>query len=225
MYRRIIYLIIFIFSFQVLYAQTVLMNENKPDTTYTPTKFGVNSKHFFHSFLAFGFVFGEEQVTKFGGTNALTLGLRYKYKIANFFAVGSDIAYQRNRISFPTHDLTNKNYYKSYNFLSDIYIRFNFGRRGDIMGKFLDLGVYGAYTFYNLNHLDENPEDNAHFSKFIYEEHQLTYYNRFNYGFVARMGINQFVLFSQYRYSSIRNNKDYRNIPSWTVGLQISMHR
>jgi len=225
MTKKILYLTFIVFSFQILSAQKVLMNEENPDTTYAVKKYGVNSAHFFHMYFGLAFVFGEEQVTKFGGTNALTVGLRYKYKIANFLAVGSDVAYQRNRISFPTHNLTNKNYYKSYNLLSDVYIRFNWGHRGDIMGKFLDLGVYGSYTFYNLNHLNENPEDNAHFSKFVYEEHQLSYYNRFNYGFIARLGINQFVLFTQYRYSPIRINKDYRNIPAWTVGIQIALHR
>ena len=63
----------------LIQAQTVLLHE-KVDTTYRKTNYGVNSKHFLHSYFAFGFLFDSPQqrdVTKFGATNNFSIGLRY----------------------------------------------------------------------------------------------------------------------------------------------------
>jgi len=220
--------IVLVFYSVLAQTQTVLMEEHV-DSVYSKTKFGVNSKHFLHSYFSFGFMFDgkESDVTKFGGTNNLSLGLRYKYRISNSIATGVEAEYKYSTISFPTHAKIQKDKYHFHEFKYAWYLRLNWGMRGDIMGKFIDLGIYGASLFASNQYI-KTEGDFKNFQQLTYYQEGLNYIESFNYGFMFRVGINQFVFFSEYRYSDMLN-PDYidifRTVPRWTVGLQIGFHR
>ena len=221
-------LIAFVFLSILAQAQTVLMEE-QVDSIYVKSVFGVNSQHFLHSYFSFGFMFDgyESDVTKFGGTNNLSIGLRYKYRISNHIATGVEGEYRYSIISFPSHDDVIKDKYHFHEFKYAWYLRFNVGMRGDIMGKFIDLGIYGASLF-SSNQYIKTDGNFKNFQQLMYYQKDLNYIESFNYGFLLRVGINQFVIFSEYRYSNMLK-EDYtdifRTVPRWTVGLQIGFHR
>jgi hypothetical protein len=213
----------------MLWSQDVLLSETV-DSTYKSSSFGPNSRHFIHVYCNFGFVFGETGqkavVTKFGSNN-IGLGLRYKLKIMNSIATGVDLELNAQNIFYPDHDPVLKEKYNILDIKYAWYARINFGKRGDIMGKFLDFGVWGASTCQSSKFLKTKVENKDYQYLESYQK-ELKYINTFNYGFLARLGYEQFVIYVQYRYSDFlkQNFHDtYQNIPAWTVGLQIGLHR
>ena len=222
-------LILMVLSSFLIQAQTVLLHENV-DTTYQKNIFGVNSKHFIHFYYSFGFIFDpieESDVTKFGGSCSSVFGLRYKLRITNHMATGVEVEYQYLTISYPTHKTILKDKYHFKNIKYAWYYRQNLGMRGDIMGKFIDVGIWGASCYYSDTYTKEKgPFENSK-NKAYYEE-DLNYIEPFNYGFLFRLGINQFVLFSEYTYSDLirkNNQNQFKTVPRWIVGLQIGFHR
>lgn len=225
--KKYILLLILTYSTSLM-AQTVLL-EQKVDSVYTKAKFGVNSTHFVHMYLGFGFVFGmpDEEITRFFFTNDYKVGLRYKLRINNTFSTGADVEFNSRNISFPTHNNVKTEKYVIHDLKYDWFLRLNYGKRGDIMGKFIDIGVYGSTNLYS-SEFHKIDVDNSQFKTQSYTYENLKYLENFNYGFLFRLGINQFVLFANYRYSDILKPKvdeGIRDIPRCTFGVQMGIHR
>ena len=224
-------LLILTFSYFFTQAQTVLLHQ-EVDSVYKKTSFGVNSKHYVHTYLSFAFLFdaygsGESDITKFGGSHSFALGLRYKFRLNNYLATGLELEDRFTTVSYPTSEPVLKEKYYFGDFKYAWYFRFNLGMRGDIMGKFIDMGIWGSSNLYSKHNL--TLENNSPYFKILnYTEENLSYIEAFNYGLLLRAGINQFVIFTEYRLSNVLK-KDYqdrfKNVPAWTVGLQIGLHR
>lgn len=210
-------------------SQTVLMQESV-DSVYYKRKFGVNSIHFVHPYFTFGFLFdtgNNKDVTDFGSTNSFSFGVRYKLRLTNHFATGIELEDRISTIAFPVHNPVLKDKYIFFDIKYAWYFRTNLGMRGDIMGKFFDFGIYGSSIFFPTHFIKKNV-DNQHYSSVSYYEEDLDYFDSFNYGLILRFGINQFVIFSEYRLNNIIKEKyseQFRSTPQVTVGLQIGLHR
>jgi len=207
-------------------AQTVLLEE-KVDSVYKKSSYGINSTHYVHMYIDFGFVFGAEEVTKFGNTNSFGLGMRYKLRINNHLATGIDLASIYSNINFPTHGNVKKDKYYFMDLEYNWFIRTNLGMRGSIMGKFIDIGVFGKSNYFSsiYTKIEDDFED---YSTLVYSKEDLKYIETFNYGLLLRVGWNQIVFFSKYRLSNLLKPNvtgNYRDIPRWTIGIQIGLHR
>ena len=143
------------------FTQTVLLEE-KVDSVYPTSKFGINSKHFFHSYVGYAFVFDKNsssiEKTKFWGTQNFSLGLRYKRRLLNHLATGLEAEIRYSSFNVPIEKPILKKQYQTWDLKLAWYYRVNFGMRGAIMGKFLDIGLYGSrflnarrYTKYDVN--------------------------------------------------------------------------
>lgn len=223
------YVLIFL-VFQNAQSQTLLFHE-EVDSVYQKSKFGLNATHYIHPFISFGLVFGENNEgntkTKFGASNQLGFGLRYKLRMNNFMAIGVDAQYQLLTVSYPTQKPILKEKYSIQDLNFSGVLRFNFGMRGDIIGKFLDIGAYISMPIQS-KHKIKTETASSSFRTLSYQEEQLNYIEPFQYGFLARFGINQFLVFAEYRYSrSLKLNaiNQFKNVPAWSIGLQIGLHR
>ena len=215
------------------FSQTLLMHEDVKDTVLG--KRGPNLKNFSHFYLGIGFIVGKPDSTgsdiKTGRSVNVVLGYRYKLKICNFFAVGYDIAYnsysfalkQNSKKITPDTILHEKEKLNFGNLGLSPYMRFNYGRRGNIVGNFVDLGAYGDWTFSASNNTkDKEPNGNIVKTSISH----LNYYNHTNYGVLARIGFNRYVIFANYRLSDIfKKSYSYPELPRVTVGLQIGFHK
>ncbi|HET6244792.1 MAG: hypothetical protein H0V01_05090 [Bacteroidetes bacterium] len=219
-------------------AQEILLEQN-PGKDTIPSQQGPNLKHYSHMYLGLGFIVGPSMgagsAIRYGNSTDFNFGYRYKRKVANFYAVGFDLAYgltsfnikQQIQKTLP-NSVLHDNEKINFNHLGAlIYNRFNIGKRGNHIGNFIDVAAYGNWEFairhiYNDKNKTPN-ESNAKLTKVVNKN--LTYTNPFNYGLQARIGLNRYVFYSSYRMSSLFKSRFmYPELPLLTIGMQISLH-
>jgi len=206
------------FSFQFGNTQNVVINE---DVNYYDNEnlWGPNYLHYGYFYLgadfAAGITDGERPELNYFFTNGKTFGYRYKLKVAKFYAVGLDFSchvfdYQlksdANEIFVipPTYE-TDKELLRYNGLTAEFFNRFSFGRRGNVIGKFLDIGVYGSY-FGRVAHIRWAGKDDVNLLEA--ESIKIKYLNpeymeKTQYGLKARLGYNQFVITASYRLSDL----------------------
>jgi hypothetical protein len=217
-------------------AQKVVLEEDVLADSVTPI-YGQNYKHFRHAYLTYGFVSSEDTPGSeiiYGLSRHMALGYRYKRKFTNFYALGFDASINSDAFHLKQNSsksLPNDSIHESerlvFSYLKgEIYNRFNFGKRGNIIGKFIDLGVYANYNYrvknISIDKLSDN-EYNAGRMKQIFTG--LDYYERTGYGMVARAGINRYVVFAQYRLSdAFEPAFNYEDLPKLILGFQVGLY-
>lgn len=201
------------------FAQQILLEE-KPENLYKVSKMGENRTHFTHFYFSFGSYVDQPETDALkivpGLSNQTSLGLRYKLKFCNFYAWGLDMNWSFNRqyikqnsANFFPDSLSHKKEIFSYNTLGlEYYNRFNFGKRGNMIGKYLDLGVWGNWMFSPKHTFWDTYDDpllGAQKSKIILSS--LNYTTDLHWGIGARIGFNRWVVFGKYRMSELLNSK------------------
>lgn len=231
-------------------AQKVLLYQDVTSSTEKQT-FGPNLKYFGHFYGGFGLVASSSEKgseVEYPASHEFLLGYRYKYKIAKFYALGWDLSLQSQTFKLKQHEgktlpnpiLHNEEKYRFTSLSLGIYNRFNFGRRGNHIGNFLDLGVYGSWVPFKTHLYKDDqlfgligPLDGVKEVKV--RETGLKYVADTNYGVQARLGFNRYVLYGTYRLSDLfeagygvgNGNggiKTYAELPRLTVGFQIGVH-
>ena len=199
-------------------------------------KHGPNLKNYSHFYIGLGYVLGKPDSAGSdilrGRSTDFTLGYRYKFRICNFFAIGYDIDFNSYTYALKQSDNnktlpdTIKHNKEQMNF-NDLglsgYMRFNYGKRGNRVGNFIDLGAYGDWTF-AANHFTRDKMTNGNIVKTTVSH--LKYFNSINYGAIARIGFNRYVIFANYRLSDIfKKSYNFSELPRITIGLQIGFHK
>lgn len=211
-----------------LQAQTEMLSEEIAIDS-SIAKRGPNRKHHTHSYMSFGAAIDAGSA----GTKVVqprvdffNVGVRYKRRLAEHFAVGFDVAYgiedyrlkQEAGKKTPDTLLNNRERLIFNSFAGGLYMRFNFGRRGNQLGKYVDLGGYGNIVFAHTHFIKNKLADGSVIRSRISRK---DYYQLFNYGLTARVGINKFVLFGQYRLSNMfYGDKNLPELPRILAGVQ-----
>jgi len=213
------------------YTQEILLEQNVKSDSIRPTR-GPNLKNFTHFYIGVGFPFHineEVTYTKFGTSTALDFGFRYKRKFSNFFATGFDLGIGSSTYNLsqdvpktvPDTIINEKEKFRILSFSPSAYLRFNFGRRGNYVGNYLDLGAYGSWNMRKLHFtINKNEMD----EKVRVETTRLDYMESFAYGFLARAGTNRYVLTAKYRMSDIfKSSYSIPELPRLTVGVEVGL--
>ena len=245
MKNRIIVFIFLIASFlNSANAQKILLEENiKFD--YKKLLKGPNRKHFYHFYLDYGFFIGQSEGEGAdinpSGSSTFAFGFRYKHKVLKYYALGYDISFfntsyalgqDADKKLIPNSIIHDLEKLKFNNLGIELYQRFNVDKRGNRIGKFFDMGVYGNWAF-SVKHLTKDIYDsnNAYHAGVIKTMNKkLDYVEHFNYGIRARLGVNRFVLSATYRMSDLFNEKFHNDeisaeLPHFSIGLQLGLHR
>jgi hypothetical protein len=231
--RNLISFLMILVFIQTVQSQDVVFNENVNSDSVIETH-GPNLKHFKHPYIGFGFAAMQSEDKRsnvdLGLSSNFVFGYRYKLKLSNFYAIGYDINYNQSwyRLSQTTDKrtpdslLNDKERLTFQNFEIGLYNRFNFGKRGNIIGKFIDLGAYADWTF-QCTHFFQNKIDGNIYKT---EVTRLKYYEPVNYGVLARIGINRWVVYANYRLSDLfKSAYNYAELPRLTVGFQVGLHK
>ncbi len=215
-------------------AQEVLLHEEVTADTITPTM-GPNYKHFLHSFIGYGAILGGTEggqtAIRYGNSGDVLLGLRYKYRVSNFFSFGTDGYYhaavysisQKAGKTFPDTILNDKERLTFHNLSIAPYLRFNLERkRGNRVGNFIDIGAYGEWTL-RLTQFTKNKLPDGRIVRT--NTNGLDYFNSFNYGAMARLGFNRWIFFASWRFSNLfKASKNLPELPRLTVGVQVGFY-
>jgi hypothetical protein len=235
--KKIGILIAFMALTSVLFSQNMIMDE-KPDSLYNISKWGKNRTNYIHFYGSYGFVAGAPEGNaydmKYGLSREWKFGIRYKLRVCNFYAMGLDFAIAQSRYrfaqtgsnTFPDSVMHDQEYLGLSTFGLDYYNRFNFGKRGNKVGKYLDLGVYSTYTFSTYHRfVDKLSTPYLGSSKAKTKLYGLNYINDIQWGFKARIGKNRYALWATYRMSDWFNSKVPSGIelPRAMVGVEIGM--
>jgi hypothetical protein len=237
---KLIYLLVLTASLVTAGAQNItLIEENVPEKLEEPQK-GPNQKKFLQGFIGYGLILGGSEGKGgsiiYGNSGGWHFGIRQKRKISNFYSLGYEISYNINTFSlkqdstklFPNSLLHEKEHLRTNELGIGIYNRFNFGKRGNYVGNFIDLGFYGTWIVgASHTYFDKyTVANNANASNTTTTNRGLIYISNFSYGPQARIGFNRFVLFANYRLSNLFNGKitSYPELPRLITGIQIGLH-
>lgn len=215
-------------------AQQVLLNHNVLADTVVP-HFGQNMRNFVHLFGGLGMMAGA--TSKAGADMVYVIspdvevGIRYKLKVARHYALGCDLSYNLYSYKIKQNDqkiLPDTFHHKAERFLFSnitlgVFNRFNLGRTGDYIGKYIDLGGYADWVHY-ADHYTRDKLNNGNTVRT--HTSNLDYINNFQYGLYGHFGITRYVFTVKYRLSDLfRSSENYPELPRWTFGIQIGLHK
>lgn len=213
-------------------AQTVVIAEDL-NSKDEDTDFGMNRKHFTHSFIGLQFTAGPPEMAGakivYGRSRTLEYGYRYKRKLTETFSFGSEIMARRHGYHVKQTDdkLVPDNVIRDREklvFLDaglGVYKRINFGQRGNYIGRFIDAGAWACWIFHGRH-------------VYFYEEEGVSvrvrrsgikYHTPFDYGVIARVGFNNVIVKGTYRMSDLFRESAYiPELPRYAIGLEIGLH-
>jgi hypothetical protein len=236
--NKIILFLIFILPTFGLKSQTVLMDEDVKDSD--PTDVGPNKKKFGHFYVGFGSIVGPSEsdsvATRPFRSYEYTFGYRFKYRISQLYSLGFDLNYNSKSYSikqdsfkiFPNGTLHDKEKLQLRNVGVDIYNRFNYGKRGNQIGNYIDIGAYLDWspnpTYITFDKYSIVNSVGASNTRQVHKG--LIYVNPINYGLLARIGFNKFSFYGSYRLTDIfYKNYIYTELPRIIAGIQIGLHK
>ncbi len=212
-------------------AQTVILSKSVSDTA--ESNFGPNKKHFLHFYLGYGFVAGKNMSgseINYGRSGGFTYGIRYKMKISGLSSFGFDIGYKGANYSlsqtagkvFPDGTQHKSETLSCPSLELALYNRINFDiKRGNYMGKFLDIGIaYNRYFW--ITHVTNDDLPNG--TEVEVTTTKLKYVEYNNYTVFARLGINKYIFTAGYRLMPLFKNAVYNEFPPFIIGMQLGFY-
>lgn len=232
--RFFVILFLGLLAFSSLTAQEIVIHEDVQGDTLVP-EFGMNRKHYQHSFVGGHFFLGEpggpSGKIKTGLSWALEYGIRYKRRFSNFFSGGMEWSVRRleyfpqawDMAEFPVAEELNNERLRLMQTGLGLYQRINFQkRRGDFIGRFLDLGVYGNWNF-SSRHIYSFTNEKEERVKV--KTSRLSYVQPFDFGALVRLGFNNFVIRGSYRISDhFKDDSGMEEFPRFSLGLEVGFH-
>lgn len=210
------------------------------DTSSEIPRYGPNRFFFIHGLVQLGAITGPQdysmEVNPWSWT--LTYGARFKWKLWSWNAFVTDVGYRFDNYSLkkrqpglpPFHpDLHQRTRVSVNNFSLVFCDRVNFGRRGNVLGNYLDLGVYGDWNFFTgYVYVDQyyltNPVDGGQYKQKVHVS-KLSYISQWNYGLTVRYGNDRFGVFARYRLNDFVTNPlpstHYHDLPKLAVGIEL----
>lgn len=215
------------------FSQEILLEQNVKADTVRATR-GPNLRHFIHGYVGLGFpVYTNEEMnyTKFGLSSSVDLGVRYKRRLSQTFALGLDFGV--NLVAFkikqdagkfiPDNTINDKEKFQVNTLTGSGYVRINVGRRGNYIGNYLDLGAFGGYNFIKKH---KTTNQNLEGEKVRVLTSKLNYMEDFTYGALARLGTGRYALTASYRLSDIFSSScSFAELPRLIIGLEIGLFK
>jgi len=239
--KKIVIIFLVMIISNSLFSQEVLINEI-PDNLYHVSKWGKNRTNYIHTYGSYGMVVGLPEGSaydiKLGLSREWKFGIRYKRRFSNHYAIGIDASISNTRYRFaqnainvfPDTLMHDKEYISLSMFGFDFFNRINFGKRGDVIGKYVDFGVFGTTNYLaRHNYWDKLSTPYNGSTKIKTTLYNVDYITNLQWGFKVRFGSNQFALWASYRMSNWINNKltpsnnKSIELPRTNVGIEVGL--
>lgn len=209
-------------------GQNIILEQDVNQDTVV-SKVGKNRSKYTGSFISAGAIIGNTEgdttrMLRTGMSAAFSFGNYYKLKVNNTYSVLFSGRYRSSRYDFKTAGREKYNRIIVNEFMFEFANRFNYGKRGDYIGRYLELGISADYAFNSKSKVKASPSDSSALYK--YQKVQLTnlsYVEKLNYSAHARLGFNKLVFFADYRLSDMINEKAIFGLPPLNVGLRFDL--
>ena len=216
------------------WGQQVLVQANVADDT-VKTTFGPNRRYFGHAYLGYGLVAGQAGTgakIQHGGASAeLRGGGRFKTRLSQALAVNLDLGYSYLRYELeqnaqklvPSPTLHRREGLGLHQIYSEISLRLNAGRRGNSVGRYVDLLAGGSWVAATRHVSEDEPAPGI--SRVETTEYGLPYLRRWTGNVGTRLGIDRYALAARYRLSPAFGPAyaAWPELPRWVVGLEIGL--
>lgn len=216
-------------------AQRVLAyNEVSVDTAVQLT--GPNRAYFQHFYAGYNALVGPIQAgapIKYGSSGEIILGWRQKWRFSQQLALGADVQTVRLHANLRQTDakvvpnsLRHERESLSWQQVQlGGFVRLNIGHRGNVIGRYLDVGGWGGWAFATTHaYRDEPTAGPAKVLKVT--EHDLRYAQRWQYGLSARVGSSRYALVVRRRLSSLYKGQEaeaWPDLPRFSAGLEVGL--
>lgn len=234
--KQVILLILLALLYPTIFAQEVLLEKEVNDSSFHHRE-GPNQKKFDHLYFGLGIVPGEfpgNISSRITNSYLLDVGYRYKLKVNSFYALGFALGYHKyiysldRNLDFIVYSSGVKKERISLDYLyGEGYQRINFGKRGNTVGTFLDVGINFSWNAKSKHTWQATDNDDVLAGKKVVENSRLKYIERFGAEIIARFGINRYVLFTNYRIVSLMKDEfaGEAEFPEISIGIQIGIHK
>jgi hypothetical protein len=224
---RVLLVVLFVSSINLSEAQTIELQQDVNEDT-TVSTFGKNRKHYFSNFIGFGVTPGQVETDsiqlKSGESTKFTYGFYYKYKMTEWYSILASLTYGFSQFEFETADDIKYNRLNVSDVSLELADRINFGKRGNRIGNYLELGLSGNYVFGTKQVTKQIIDDPmVNHKKRKIELSGMSYINKLNYSAHARFGMNKFVLTADYRLSDLTNDQINFDLPPLTIGMRLDL--
>lgn len=224
--------LLLVFTFSVMHlalsGQIIMLDEEVSEEVYS-RKIGPNGTHYFSGIFAITsrFSMADELDVKPFRSMGVDVGVRYKLRFCNFYSNVFDLKLSSLRYGLKSvgdiepYSLAtwNREYLKGGSMMGSWYQRFNFGKRGNHLGKFIDVGVYGQYN-YMIKHRFLGEDGSV---KVEAERKAFSYINRTEWGLSAGLGWNKIRFVGRYRMSDlVKPGAATLDLPRFLVGIEFS---
>lgn len=218
-------------------AQQVLVKGDVADDTLR-TVFGPNRRYFAHAFGGGGLVLGPAggagAALRYGlPSNELEVGGRFKRRYSQTFALTLAVRYalltyalaQTGLKTVPNTTTYVRESLSLHQAQLEGGLRLNAGRRGNVVGRYLELLAWGGWVAATSHNTEDDPAPNSGASTTETTEHGLAYLNRWPAGLGLRLGSNRLALTGRYRLtSSFRGmGGGWPELPRGVLGLEVGL--
>ena len=215
-------------------AQQVLVQGNVANDTL-PATFGPNRRYFLHLYAAGSLVAGPAETgaaVRYGLPSAeWQIGLRLKRRFTQTLALNLDLRYaylryalvQNGQKTLPDARQHDKETLGLHLLQLEPSLRLNAGRRGNIVGRYLDLLAWGGPVLGSRHVVEDEPAPGVSQVETI--ESGLPYVRRWAGGVGLRLGLDRYAFTARYRLSPSFTPAyaAWPELPRGTVGLEIGL--
>lgn len=235
--KKFFTLVVVMISVLVANSQVVVLDEAVSDTVKEKL-FGPNQRHYVHTYYSFGTGFSLEEETgakQFGSTFRFEIGLRYKYKISEYFALGGDLNFSTDMYNFDMEQPASAGYKSEYYSLNSwglsVFTRFNIGKRGNTLGTYVDLLGYGQwnpgryYTYFKEEDSTDPMLSHSATKQVVYN--RLDFLSKTSAGAGLRVGHKGISIVAMYRLTDLLLTDmqpalmPHGELPALNLGLEI----
>ncbi|UPL50775.1 hypothetical protein [Hymenobacter sublimis] len=217
-------------------AQRVVLRAD-PATDTVRAWYGPNRAFYRHLFIGYAPVVGAPagpgaDLRPFKSAEFF-VGVRQKYRLTQTLATGFDVRYarlayhlrQNSQKILPTSTVHHSESLVFSQLQLEPYLRFSYGRRGNVIGNYLDVSGWGGWAMGASHHYEDQPGTGGG-KRTVVVERDLRYVRRWPFGVGARLGSGRYVATARYRLSDTFNaqaNPAYVELPRWVVGLELGL--
>ncbi len=231
--------LIFLFLSLGITAQDIVLDKNV-DEQFNEKK-GPNMRQYGHLYFGIAFVVPYNNISgadvESYRSGELAYGYRYKLKLLSFYAIGFDLSHHWSRYGIKSETAVpvtienplsqasevNKLSLGIASLGAEAYNRINIGKRGNVLGNYLDIGIKGEWNYVRKLIMKEKAVSGDYYETSRSVQKNLNFIRKYSTLVTARIGINKIMLYGDYRFSDlIAAGFTTPELPPLTVGVQLA---